>query len=144
MSMYHLIVFLPLLACVVAGLGGRWIGDRGAQIVSVGLMVIAALLSIPIFWLVVLSPEAGPVTVPVMTWIQSGGLEANWQLRFDPLSAVMVFVVNVVSSLIHIYSVGYMAKDPSKPRFFAYLSLFTFSMLMLVTADNFAQLFLGW
>ncbi len=141
---YSAAIFLPLAGAIFAGLFGPWIGDRGAQIVSVGLMVIAALLSIPIFWLVALSPEAGPVTVPVMTWIQSGGLEANWQLRFDPLSAVMVFVVNVVSSLIHIYSVGYMAKDPSKPRFFAYLSLFTFSMLMLVTADNLVQLFFGW
>jgi NADH-quinone oxidoreductase subunit L len=142
--MYSAAIFLPLLGAIIAGLFGRRIGDRASMIVTTGLLVVSAILSLPILWIVALSGGGAVVTVPVLTWIESGGIEANWQLRFDTLSAVMVFVVTVVSSLIHIYSIGYMAKDPSKPRFFAYLSLFTFSMLMLVTADDFVQMFFGW
>jgi len=142
--MYAAAIFLPLVGAIVAGLFGRRIGDRGAMWVTCGLMVISGILSIPILYLTALAEEPRSVAVPVLAWIQSGGFEANWVLRFDPLSAVMVFVVSVVSAIIHVYSVGYMAHDPGKPRFFAYLSLFTFSMLMLVTADNFVQLFFGW
>ncbi len=142
--MYTAAVFLPLLGAIIAGLFGPRIGDRASMFVTSGLLVVSAVLSLPILWIVALSGEGVVVTVPVLTWIESGGIEANWQLRYDTLSAVMVSVVTVVSALIHIYSVGYMAKDPGKPRFFAYLSLFTFSMLMLVTADNFVQMFFGW
>ena len=82
--------------------------------------------------------------MPVLRWIQSGGLEADWALRIDTLTVVMLVVVNTVSALVHIYSIGYMHHDPHRPRFFAYLSLFTFAMLMLVTSDNLVQMFFGW
>src|SRR6185503_7331187 len=81
---------------------------------------------------------------PLFTWVESGSLQADWSLRIDQLTAVMLVVVNVVSSMVHIYSIGYMHHDKSIPRFFCYLNLFTFAMLMLVTADNFVQLFFGW
>src|SRR3546814_6892291 len=82
--------------------------------------------------------------VEVLRWIQSGGIDIEWAFRIDTLTAVMFVVVNTVSTLVHIYSIGYMHHDPHRPRFFAYLSLFTFAMLMLVTADNLAQMFFGW
>src|ERR687889_912192 len=88
--------------------------------------------------------HAGPVVVPVLTWIQSGSLSVDWALRVDSLTAVMLVVVTTVSSLVHLYSWGYMAEDPSKPRFRSYLSLFTFAMLALISAADFMQLFFGW
>ncbi|MCS6855074.1 MAG: NADH-quinone oxidoreductase subunit L, partial [Elioraea sp.] len=135
-------VFPPLLGALVAGLLGRTIGDRGAQAVTIGLMLVAALCGTILFVDVALHGRAR--TVDLATWLASGSLEARWSLRFDTLSAVMVGMVTVVSTLIHIYSVGYMSHDPSIPRFMAYLSLFTFAMLMLVTADDLLQLFFGW
>jgi NADH-quinone oxidoreductase subunit L len=137
------IVFLPLLAAIVAGLFGRWIGRTAAKVVTTGALMIGALLSWPIF-LQYIGGSAGPVVVPVMTWIQSGTLSVDWALRVDALTAVMLVVVTTVSSLVHLYSWGYMAEDSSQPRFFAYLSLFSFAMLMLVTADNLVQMFFGW
>ena len=80
----------------------------------------------------------------ITTWITSGSLNVNWSINIDPLSSIMLVVVTFVSSLVHIYSIGYMSHDPHKPRFMSYLSLFTFSMLILVTSDNFLQLFFGW
>ncbi len=140
--MYAAAIFLPLLGAMIAGLGGRWVKDRGAQWITCGLMVIAGLLSIYIFYdVAILGNER---QIEIFTWIDSGTLEASWALRFDTLTAVMVFVVNVISAVIHIYSVGYMHHDPGIPRFFSYLSLFTFSMLMLVSADNLLQMFFGW
>ena len=136
------IVFLPLLGAIIAGFFGRQIGDRGAQIVTCGAMGISAILGIITFIEVALGGE--PRTVRLMNWISSGTFEVDWALRFDTLTAVMVIVVTVVSTCVHIYSVGYMSHDPSKARFMAYLSLFTFAMLMLVTADNLVQLFFGW
>ncbi len=135
-------IFLPLLGAFIAGFFGRWIGNRGAQIVSCAGVGIAAVFGVVLFVEVVLNGH--PVTTDLFTWIDTGELQVQWALRFDPLGAVMVAVVTVVSSMVHIYSVGYMAHDKSIPRFMAYLSFFTFFMLMLVTADNFVQLFFGW
>ena len=137
------IVFLPLLAAIVAGLFGRWIGKTAAKVVTTGSLFIGALISWPIF-LQYIGGSAGPVVVPVLTWIQSGTLTVDWALRVDALTAVMLVVVTTVSSLVHLYSWGYMDEDPSQPRFFAYLSLFSFAMLMLVTADSLVQMFFGW
>ncbi|MEQ9798447.1 NADH-quinone oxidoreductase subunit L [Parvibaculum sp.] len=140
--MYSAIVFLPLIGFLIAGIFGRWLGPRGAQIVTSSLLVLSALLSVVALVSVGLQGETD--RVQVLTWIDSGGFEADWRLRIDTLTAVMLVVVTSVSALVHIYSIGYMSHDPHQPRFFAYLSLFTFAMLALVTADNFVQLFFGW
>jgi NADH-quinone oxidoreductase subunit L len=138
-----LIVFLPLLAAIVAGLGGRWIGNFAAKLVTTAALFAAAALSWPIFF-DFLSGDTQAMVVTVAEWIKSGDLDVRWSLRVDTLTAVMLVVITTVSSLVHLYSWGYMAEDPSQPRFFAYLSLFTFAMLMLVTADNLVQMFFGW
>jgi NADH-quinone oxidoreductase subunit L len=137
------IVFLPLLAAIVAGLGGRWIGKTAAKAITTGAPFIGAILSWPIFFQYI-AGSAEPAVVPVLTWIHSGTLTVDWSLRVDALTAVMLVVVTTVSSLVHLYSWGYMEEDPSQPRFFAYLSLFSFAMLMLVTADSLIQMFFGW
>ena len=135
------VVFFPLLGAIVAGLFGRWIGDRGAQLVTCGGLILSALCS----WVVLPGVLDGePYKVELFRWIHSGTFEADWVIRVDVLSAVMMFTVSTVSALIHVYSVGYMAHDPGVPRFMSYLSLFTFFMLALVTADNFLQLYFGW
>jgi NADH-quinone oxidoreductase subunit L len=138
-----LIVFLPLLAAIIAGLGGRWIGNFAAKLVTTGALFVSYALSWPIF-LAFLSGDAAATVVPVLDFIRSGNLVVDWSLRVDTLTAVMLVVINTVSALVHLYSWGYMEEDPSQPRFFAYLSLFTFAMLMLVTADNLVQMFFGW
>ncbi|MBK1668284.1 NADH-quinone oxidoreductase subunit L [Rhodovibrio sodomensis] len=135
-------VFLPLIGAILAGLFARQLGDRGAQIATIAPMLLSALLSVIVFFDVAVAGNAR--TTELFTWIDSGSFELSWALRMDTLSAVMLAVVTVVSAMVHVYSVGYMEHDPSKPRFFAYLSLFTFFMLMLATADNFVQLFFGW
>lgn len=140
--MYSAIVFLPLIGFLVAGVFGRVIGARASQLITSGLLVASALLSVMALISVGLQGETE--RVQVLTWIDSGTFEADWRLRIDTLTAVMLVVVTSVSALVHIYSIGYMSHDPHQPRFFAYLSLFTFAMLMLVTADNFIQLFFGW
>jgi NADH-quinone oxidoreductase subunit L len=137
------IVFLPLLAAIVAGLFGRWIGSTVAKVVTTGALFIGALLSWPIFFHYI-GGTAAPAVIPVMTWIHSGTLTVDWALRVDALTAVMLVVVTTVSSLVHLYSWGYMEEDPSQARFFAYLSLFSFAMLMLVTANSLVQMFFGW
>ena len=140
-----LIVLLPLLAAAIAGLFCRVIGDRPAQIVTCAALLIAAALSIFVFVKIGFGPDnAKLVVVKLFTWIDSGTLDVAWSLRVDTLTAVMLIVVTGVSSMVHVYSVGYMAEDPSIPRFMSYLSLFTFFMLMLVTSDNLVQLFFGW
>ncbi len=139
----QLIVFLPLLAAIVAGLGGRLIGKTAAKVLTTGALMIGAVLSWPIF-IQFLSGTAEAQVVPVLNWIRSGDLVVDWALRVDTLTAVMLVVVTTVSSLVHLYSWGYMEEDPSQPRFFAYLSLFSFAMLMLVTADSLVQMFFGW
>jgi len=143
MSPVLFIVFLPLLAAIVAGLGGPWIGKTAAKAVTTGALFVGAFLSWPIFFQYI-NGSAGPTVVPVLNWIQSGTLSVDWALRVDSLTAVMLVVVTTVSSLVHLYSWGYMEEDPGQPRFFAYLSLFSFAMLMLVTADSLVQMFFGW
>ncbi|QMV02222.1 NADH-quinone oxidoreductase subunit L [Devosia sp. D6-9] len=149
--MIQAIVFLPLIGALIAGLLGRVIGHKTSEYITTGLLIIAALLS----WVVFIpyafgggaEAEAGHAAatkVEVLRWIQSGALDLRWVLRVDTLTAIMLVVVTTVSSLVHVYSIGYMADDPHRSRFFAYLSFFTFAMLMLVTADNFAQMFFGW
>jgi len=139
---YQAIVFLPLAGALIAGLFGRRIGDRAAEIITTGFLLIAAALSWVVFVRVGIGHEVA--RVPVLRWITSGDLDVSWALRIDTLTAVMLVVVNTVSSLVHVYSIGYMHEDDSRARFFAYLSLFTFAMLMLVTSDNLLQMFFGW
>jgi NADH-quinone oxidoreductase subunit L len=140
--MYHAIVFLPLIGFLIAGLFGRLIGARGSEIVTTSLLIVSAVLSWIAFFNVGFG--SGTTRVQVATWMSSGGLQVDWAFRIDTLTVVMLVVVNTVSSLVHLYSIGYMHEDPHRPRFFAYLSLFTFAMLMLVTADNLLQMFFGW
>lgn len=141
--MYQAIVFLPLIGFLIVGLFGNAIGARASEYLTSGLMVIVAALSWVAFFTVGFSGTE-TFTVPLLRWLQSGGLDAAWALRIDTLTVVMLVVVNTVSALVHIYSIGYMHHDPHRPRFFAYLSLFTFAMLMLVTSDNLVQMFFGW
>ncbi|MDT8279146.1 MAG: NADH-quinone oxidoreductase subunit L [Erythrobacter sp.] len=138
-----LIVFAPLLAAVVAGLGNRMIGNLAAKSITTGALILSAILSWPIFLGFIAGTETAEV-VQVLKWVESGSLSFDWALRLDTLTAVMLVVINTVSAIVHIYSWGYMEEDPDQPRFFAYLSLFTFAMLMLVTADNLVQMFFGW
>ncbi len=141
--MILVIVFLPLLAALVAGLGNRALGAVPAKIITTGALFVSAALSWPIFIAFIRATRAASVT-PVFHWISSGDLDVSWALRVDALTAVMLVVITSVSALVHLYSWGYMDEDPDQPRFFAYLSLFTFAMLMLVTADNLVQMFFGW
>jgi len=138
-----LIVFLPLLAAIVAGFGNRIIGNVPAKVITTGALFAACALSWPVF-IGFLNGTSSAEVVPVLTWIVSGDLNFDWALRVDALTAVMLVVVTTVSALVHLYSWGYMDEDPDQPRFFAYLSLFTFAMLMLVTANNLVQMFFGW
>jgi NADH-quinone oxidoreductase subunit L len=139
----QLIVFLPLLAAIVAGLGNRMLGNFAAKLITTAALFAGMALSWPIFLGFVAGTEHAAV-YPVLAWIHSGDLQVDWALRLDALTSVMLVVVTTVSALVHLYSWGYMAEDDSQPRFFAYLSLFTFAMLMLVTADNLVQMFFGW
>ncbi len=141
--MYTAIVFLPIIASAIAGLGGKFIGNRASELVTTGALFVSAALSIFAFYDVCILGHAYHA-LRLATWIGSGDLEVDWAIRVDALTAVMLVVVTGVSSLVHLYSIGYMAEDPHRPRFFSYLSLFTFAMLMLVTANNFLQLFFGW
>jgi NADH-quinone oxidoreductase subunit L len=136
------VVFLPLLAAAIAGFFGRAIGDRGAQAVTCGALIVSMALGIALF-AGILHQQAAQI-IPIASWIVAGGVDVEWALRLDTLSGVMILVVTIVSAMVHVYSVGYMAHDRGIPRFMSYLSLFTFFMLMLVTADNFVQLFFGW
>ena len=138
-----IIVFAPLLAALIAGLGNRMIGNVAAKSLTTGALLLSAALSWPIFLGFLGGTETATV-VPVLKWVESGALSFDWALRVDALTAVMLVVINSVSALVHVYSWGYMEEDPDQPRFFAYLSLFTFAMLMLVTADNLVQMFFGW
>ena len=137
------IVFLPLAAALIAGLGNKAIGPFAAKLVTTAALFTSCALSWPIF-LSFVSGSAEPSVTPVLHWVQSGSLNFDWALRVDTLTAVMLVVITTVSALVHLYSWGYMDEDPDQPRFFAYLSLFTFAMLMLVTADNLVQMFFGW
>ena len=136
------IITLPLVAAIISGFFGKYIGDRNSEIITSLLVSIAAIFSFIVFYNVIVNQYEDNIIIA--TWINSGSLDVNWSMKIDPLSAVMLVVVTSVSALVHIYSIGYMSHDPHKPRFMAYLSLFTFAMLMLVTSDNFIQLFFGW
>ena len=145
--METLILFSPLLGALIAGFGWRFIGERAALWVSTGFLFFACVLS----WIVFLSHDGVTEQIQLLRWIESGTLATDWSIRLDRLTAIMLIVVTTVSALVHLYSFGYMADDPAweagesyKPRFFAYLSFFTFTMLMLVTSDNLIQMFFGW
>ena len=140
--MEYYILFLPLLASVISGFFGKTIGDKLSQIITSLFVSISAILSFFVLFKVISHDYSNNLVVA--TWINSGTLNVNWSIKIDALSSVMLVVVTLVSSLVHIYSIGYMSHDPHKPRFMAYLSLFTFAMLTLVTSDNFIQLFFGW
>nr|AGH24444.1 NADH dehydrogenase subunit 5 [Reclinomonas americana ATCC 50284] len=140
--MYLLIVFLPLLGSITAGFFGRSLGKQGAAIITTSCVALSSLFSMVAFYEVGLC--GSPCYIRLFNWIDSEMLHASWGFLFDSLTVVMLIVVTIVSSLVHLYSVGYMSHDPHLPRFMSYLSLFTFFMLMLVTGDNFVQMFLGW
>jgi NADH-quinone oxidoreductase subunit L len=143
MSSIEIIVFVPLLAALIAGLGQQFIGKTAAKGITTAGLFLACALSWPIFIGFLTGTEKSYVE-PVLQWVQSGSLKFDWELRVDALTAVMLVVITTVSALVHLYSWGYMEEDPDQPRFFAYLSLFTFAMLMLVTANNLVQMFFGW
>ena len=140
--MEYAIIFLPLLGSILSGFFSNAIGDKFSQILTSLLVTISAILSLSIFYRVIFENYSN--VLHIATWINSGSLNVNWAIKIDALSSIMLVVVGLVSSLVHIYSIGYMSNDPHKPRFMAYLSLFTFAMLTLVTSDNFLQLFFGW
>ena len=139
--MPYLLIFFPLLGSIL-GYSVKFLGDRYSEIITTSLVVISAILSCIIFYNGAVHDFYG--NYKILDWISSGNLKVNWSINIDPLSSIMLVVVTSVSSLVHIYSIGYMSHDPNKPRFMSYLSLFTFSMLMLVVSDNFLQLFFGW
>nr|WP_319382325.1 NADH-quinone oxidoreductase subunit L [uncultured Roseibium sp.] len=141
--MYSAILFLPLIGFLIAGLIGRVIGDKACEYITSGLLILAAILSWITFFGFWLGGSELQI-VELFRWIDAGDLKVSWSIRVDTLTAVMLVVVNTVSALVHVYSIGYMHHDPHRPRFFAYLSLFTFAMLSLVTADNLLQMFFGW
>ncbi len=138
-----LIVFAPLVAAIVGGLGNRAFGNTVVKSLTTGALFLSCALSWPIF-LGFLNGSYEASVVPVLQWVRSGDMAFDWALRVDTLTAIMLVVITTVSALVHLYSWGYMEEDPDQPRFFAYLSLFTFAMLMLVTADNLVQMFFGW
>lgn len=146
--MVKIILFAPLIGALIAGFGWRVIGEKAAQWLTTGILFLTCILS----WIVFLWLDASTVQqLQIMRWVESGTLSADWSIRLDRLTAIMLIVVTTVSALVHLYSFGYMDHDPQwkegetyKPRFFAYLSLFTFAMLMLVTSDNLLQMFFGW
>ena len=140
--MEYAVLFLPLFAAIISGFFGKIIGDRFSEIITSTFVSISSILSIIIFYKVLSTGYENNLTIA--TWLNSGSLNVNWSIKIDTLSSVMLLVVTSISALVHIYSIGYMSHDPHKSRFMAYLSLFTFSMLTLVTSDNFLQLFFGW
>ena len=140
--MAYIIIFSPLLGFLIAGLFGKKIGDLSSQVITSLLVFISAALSCYFLYHFINGSEV--LNFIIFNWISSGDLTLNWSIYIDTLTAVMLVVVTSVSFLVHVYSIGYMSHDPDKPRFMAYLSLFTFAMLMLITSDNFLQLFFGW
>ena len=140
--MEYFILFLPLLAAFISGFFGKFIGHRSSEIITSLFTSTSAILSILVFYKVM--NQSYENNIIISTWINSGNLNANWSIKIDALSSIMLVVVTLISALVHIYSIGYMSHDPHRSRFMAYLSLFTFSMLTLVTSDNFLQLFFGW
>ena len=140
--MEYFIVFLPLLGAFIAGFFGNKFDQRYSQFMTSLFVSISSILSIIVFLKVLNYGYSNNLLIS--SWINSGTLNVNWSIKVDALSSLMMVVVTLVSALVHIYSIGYMSHDPHKPRFMSYLSLFTFAMLVLVTSDNFLQLFFGW
>ncbi len=145
--MATIILFAPLIGAIIAGFFWRLIGEKAAQVVTTSLLFVACGLS----WVLFFGDYETTEIIPILQWVESGSLSVDWAIRLDRLTAIMLIVVTTVSSLVHLYSFGYMDHDPQwkegesyKPRFFAYLSFFTFAMLMLVTSDNLLQMFFGW
>ena len=139
--MEYLILFLPLLGSII-GYFGKSLGDKFSVLITSLFISISAILSIIVFYNGAVNNIYG--NYKIFEWINSGKFIVNWSINVDPLSSVMLVVVTLISSLVHIYSIGYMKNDPHKPRFMSYLSLFTFAMLTLIVSDNFLQLFFGW
>lgn len=146
LSLEYWAVFPSLIAFIIVFLFGKKIGDKSAQLITCAGVITAAIVSCILFIEVIYGHDGhgDPRTIILMRWMASGAFVIDWSLRIDQLSVVMMCVVNIVSACVHVYSVGYMSHDKCKARFMAYLSLFTFAMLMLVTADNLVQLFFGW
>ena len=140
--MYLVLVFLPLFSFIAAAGFGRFIGAEGAKRITTSCIFITFLLSCFAFYEVALA--GSPVYITTITWMDSEMFHCSWGFLFDSLTVIMLVVVTCVSTLVHLYSTEYMGGDPHLPRFMSYLSLFTFFMLILVTADNFVQLFVGW
>ena len=140
--MYISLIFLPLIGAFIAGFFGRFLGKQGAILITTTLVSLSAFFSFIVFYEVVLCHSV--CSFKLFTWMESNSLIVSWGFLFDSLTATMLVVVTFVSSLVHLYSAGYMSEDPHLPRFMSYLSFFTFCMLMLVTADNYVQMFLGW
>ena len=139
--MYLVILTLPLLAAVVAGFLGRKIGRTGSHLITCGSLIITASLALVAFYEVGLCQS--PVSIKLMSWIDSEYLFVTWGFIYDSLTVSMLLPVLLVSALVHIYSIGYMSEDPHNQRFFSYLSMFTFFMLMLVSGDNYLLMFIG-
>ncbi|MDG1862591.1 MAG: NADH-quinone oxidoreductase subunit L, partial [Yoonia sp.] len=145
--MEKIILFAPLIGALIAGFGWKFTGEKAAQVISTSLLFLAAFLS----WIVFIGFDGVTENIHILRWIESGTLSTDWAIRMDRLTAIMLIVITTVSALVHLYSFGYMAHDENfgegvayKARFFAYLSFFTFAMLMLVTSDNLVQMFFGW
>lgn len=139
--MYINIVFLPFLAAILSGLFGRVLGVKGVHIINITCLLITTLLSFVAFYEVVLCNS--PVSVELFSWVSSSYLKISWSFYFDELTVTMLIPVLIVSLLVHFYSIGYMGEDPHQQRFFSYISLFTGLMLILVSADNFLVMFVG-
>ena len=140
--MYLALIGLPILGSIISGFFGRKVGVSGAQIISCSCVVATTILAIIAFFEVGLN--SSPVRIHLFRWIDSEYLNVSWAFSFDSLTVSMLIPVLMVSSLVHIYSIGYMSHDPHNQRFFSYLSLFTFMMIILVTGDNFLVMFVGW
>jgi len=140
--MEYAVVLLPLLGSIISGFFGKKLGARACQLLTCAFVSISAILSLFIFYEVIARDYSSNKII--FNWISSGNFHVNWSINIDPLTSVMLVVVSLISTIIHFYSIGYMSHDPHKPRFMAYLSLFTFAMLTLITADNFLQLYFGW
>ena len=142
-SLLLAIPLLPLLAAIIAGLFGRFIGRAASAGVTIAGVAVSCLLSILVFKQLVFD-HAAVFNAPVYTWLVSDGIRMSIGFLVDPLTVMMMVVVTFVSLCVHVYTIGYMAEDPGFQRFFSYISLFTFAMLMLVMSNNFLQLFFGW
>ncbi|MEO5377787.1 MAG: hypothetical protein H7832_08410 [Magnetococcus sp. DMHC-6] len=143
MSKYQYILLFPLIGSLLAGLLGRYIGKRPSQLIAIAGLIFSFIISMQAFRYVI-AEEGNVIHEVIFSWIFSGEFKVSFGMLIDRITVIMLIVVTGISSLIHIYSLGYMDEDPDNPRFFSYLSFFTFSMLMLIIGDNFLQLFFGW